>query len=210
MRDAMDQKQQQLEAAHREQASQRLSPEGRRHFKLIEFDTNEELVEEIRKHPIGLIAILFTGILVTVVTLIVGIAVAATDLDKLLGGTGFNQMRGAIVAVSFLLTFFALVGMFIGIFLYVSNVIYVTSEKIAQVLYTSLFHRKVSQLSIGDVQDVTVRQNGILAHIFNYGTLIVETAGEQQNYTFSFVPNPYEKSRAIVGAHERNLVQYGN
>ncbi|MCA9344118.1 PH domain-containing protein, partial [Candidatus Saccharibacteria bacterium] len=72
------------------------------------------------------------------------------------------------------------------------------------------FNRKISQLSIGDVQDVTVTQKGVLAHLFNYGTLVIETAGEQQNYLFTYIPDPYKHSKLIVGAHEKNLVQYGN
>lgn len=93
---------------------------------------------------------------------------------------------------------------------YKSNVVLVTNEKLAQVLYKNLFHRRISKLSIGDVQDVTVIQKGVFAHLFNYGTLIVETAGEQQNYTFAFAPNPYESSKAIVMAHEDNLKRHGN
>jgi uncharacterized membrane protein YdbT with pleckstrin-like domain len=201
---------QQTEEAHRNEAMGRLSTEGRKHFGLIEFDANEELVIEIRKHPIGLLLILLIGGLVGLITMLIAGYLATADLNTALNTTGLNAMRGPLVATFFVLLIITVVGTLIGVFLYRGNVIYVTSEKIAQVLYTSLFHRKVSQLSIGDVQDVTVSQNGILAHIFNYGTLVVETAGEQQNYTFTFVPDPYVKSRALVGAHERNLTMYGN
>ena len=100
--------------------------------------------------------------------------------------------------------------MTISAILFTNNVIYVTSEKLAQVLYITLFNRKISQLSIGDVQDVTVTQKGILAHMFNFGTLVIETAGEQQNYTFTYIPDPYKHSKLIVGSHERNLVEFGN
>ena len=86
----------------------------------------------------------------------------------------------------------------------------VTSEKLAQLLNPSLFNRKISQLSIGDVQDVSVHQNGIFPHIFDYGTVVIETAGEQQNYTFTFAPEPYKCAQAMVNAHEENLKLYGN
>lgn len=200
----------QLEEANRQKACEQLSSEGRKHFNLIEFDANEVLVMEIRKHPIGLAIIFFIGAFITLATLLLAGFIATADLNSFFGVTSLNGLRSAFVVCSFMITLIALVGTLIGVFLYKGNVIYVTSEKIAQVLYASLFNRKISQLSIGDVQDVTVTQKGILAHIFNYGVLVVETAGEQQNYTFSFVPDPYAKSKAIVGAHERNLVSYGN
>lgn len=201
---------QQLEEDNRNKASEHLSSEGRKYFNLIEFDANEELVMEIRKHPIGATLIMITGGFVVLATLILTAFIASVDLNAFFNVTSLNGLRAVIVIISLFISIFAIAGTFIGLFLYKSNVIYVTSEKIAQILYTSLFNRKISQLSIGDVQDVTVTQNGILAHMFNYGMLVIETAGEQQNYTFTFVPEPYAKSKAIVGTHERNLVNYGN
>ena len=109
-----------------------------------------------------------------------------------------------------LLSFLVLVGGYIAAWVYMRSSIILTSEKIVQLIQRNIFDRKVSQLSIGDVQDVTVIQKGILSRIFKYGTLIVETAGEQANYTFNYVPFPYECSKEIVGAHERSLQLYGN
>lgn len=204
----MDNKQ--AEEANRVEACKQLSSEGRKHFNLIEFDANERLVIEIRKDPVGLVIILLIGGLVTILSLIAAVFISTANLDGFFNTTNLNAMRGIGVAAAMLIALLGVVGTFIGAFLYRSNVIYVTSEKIAQVLYTSLFNRKISQLSIGDVQDVTVTQKGIPAHIFDYGVLVIETAGEQQNYTFSFVPEPYAVSKAIVGSHEQNLTQYGN
>jgi hypothetical protein len=55
-----------------------------------------------------------------------------------------------------------------------------------------------------------VTQDGIFPRIFNYGTVVIETAGEQNNYIFTYTPFPYQVSKDIVGAHERNLQRYGN
>src|SRR5690606_5340605 len=116
----------------------------------------------------------------------------SSDFASVFNGTGISgdSARSAIVLLGFLLVVGVVVMMTIQAVLYVNNVIFVTSDKIAQVLYVTLFNRKISQLSIGDVQDVTVTQKGILAHLFNYGTLVIETAGEQQNYTFTYIPDP--------------------
>lgn len=198
------------EKKHREETAKQLSNEGRRYFNLIEFDENEELVLEIRKDPFGLFLILATGGFVMVALAVATGFLMGPSSARLLGIDAIDSLRPVIAIASFLLVVFTAVATFIGAFLYRSNVIFVTNEKIAQVLYVSLFNRKISQLSIGDVQDVTVTQKGILAHIFDYGTLVIETAGEQSNYTFTFVPEPYAVSRGIVGAHENNLKQYGN
>lgn len=195
---------------HRQAARERLSHNGKKFFKFIEFDANEQLVTEIRKHPFGLFLVLLVGGFVTLTILGVAVLTGLVDLNSAVGQGDPNALKGVIVLLCLLLAVGAVIGTAIAVFLYVNNVIFVTSEKIAQVLYISLFNRKISQLSIGDVQDVTVTQKGIFAHIFNYGTLVVETAGEQQNYTFTFVPDPYQNSKLIVGAHETNLKAYGN
>ncbi len=188
-----------------------LSHNGRQLFNRIEFDENEQLVYEIRKHPIGLLGIFLTGTFIAFslfMALVVGSLLVKSDPLEL--GTNVNTIRLLMIAVGSLLSLLAVVMTMIAGYLYKSNVVLITSDKLAQFLYTTIFDRKISQLSIGDVQDVTVSQKGILARLFNYGTLVVETAGEQQNYTFTYVPTPYEASKAIVAAHEENLKKYGN
>lgn len=196
-----------------EETAAKLSGVGKRYFKLIEFDKDEKLICEIRKHPIGLFFIYLTGCSVAVIMGIIFGLIGFTDvMPTLLEGT--DVAAGTFQAVIAFIGLIFIVGilgiMTIQAILYENNVIFVTSDKIAQVLYINLFNRKISQLSIGDVQDVTVTQKGILAHAFNYGTLVIETAGEQQNYTFTYIPDPYRYSKAIVGTHERNLQQFGN
>lgn len=188
-----------------------LSTRAKKFFDMIEFDENEELVWEIRKHPFGLFIIYFTGAAISAIIfsfLVLGPMLF--DKDFLGLSIELGALRPIAIGVGFLLTVGGLVGTAIGAYLYQANVVLITSEKIAQLLYTSLFNRKISQLSIGDVQDVSVQQKGIFARLFNYGTLVVETAGEQNNYIFTYTPQPYETGKAIVGAHEENLKRYGN
>jgi uncharacterized membrane protein YdbT with pleckstrin-like domain len=163
------------------------------------------------KHPFGLALIYFIGLFVSLaLTLALFGLILLLENDPLSTGAPVNTARTVLVVVGAVLILLTLLMTFIGAYLYESNVVLVTSDKITQVLYRNIFDRKISQLSIGDVQDVTVNQVGIFSHIFNFGTLVIETAGEQQNYTFTYVPRPHEASKAIVNAHEENLKQYGN
>lgn len=188
-----------------------LSTVGQKLFKLIEFDDNEKLVCEIRKHPLGLFLIYMTGLFVAAALAVTFFgATFFLDNDPLNTGVPSTSLRTPLILLGTFLILLTLLITFLGAYIYQSNVVLVTNEKITQVTYRTIFDRKISQLSIGDVQDVTVSQTGILARIFNYGTLVVETAGEQQNYTFSYVPEPYGASKSIVHAHEENLKLYGN
>ncbi len=196
-----------------EDTESKLSSVGKKYFKLIEFDKDEKFICEIRKHPIGLFFIYLTGISIAIILAFVfGIVGFTGFLSSALEGTDVSvaAVQGIVTLVGAVMLLGIIGIMIIQAILYENNVIFVTSEKIAQVLYISLFNRKISQLSIGDVQDVTVTQKGILPNMFNYGVLVIETAGEQQNYTFTFVPDPYRHSKAIVGTHEENLKLFGN
>lgn len=190
-----------------DQGKNRLSHVGAQFFKLIEFDDNEELLLEVRKHSFGLILLIITGVFIAFAVFLVAAILASSGF---LADIGLDGGRSFIALLGFILAVLAIVVTGINAQLYRSNVVYVTNEKVAQVLYVTLFHRKISQLNIGDVQDVTVTQQGFLAHAFHYGTLVIETAGEQQNYTFTFVPNPHETAKVIITAHEANLKLHGN
>jgi uncharacterized membrane protein YdbT with pleckstrin-like domain len=188
-----------------------LSHIGKNLFKLIEFDEQERLIWEVRKHPVGLFIIYASGTLIALLMLVifvVGGAVAGENFLDL--GIDISGYRAVLIFAGLIMGVLTIGVTAIAGYLYKNNVMLVTTDKIAQVLYRTLFDRKISQLSIGDVQDVTVTQKGVLARMFNYGTVVIETAGEQQNYTFTFVPDPYMCSKAIVGAHEDNLKSYGN
>lgn len=190
-----------------ERGQQHLSGVGKKYFKFIEFDDEEILLAEIRKHPFGLFIILLTGITIAFILFAAVTVIASSGFLDTLGISGIDSI---VVFAGFMLSLFVVGVTFINAHLYRNNVVFVTNEKLAQVLFISLFNRKISQLSIGDVQDVTVQQNGFIPNAVGYGTLVVETAGEQQNYTFSFVPKPYETSKIVINAHESNLKQYGN
>jgi len=201
------------ESPHYQQACQRLSPIGRRAFSLIEFDDSEDLVAEIRKHWFGLLLLWFTGLTATVVLAAVPLwLLADRSLIDTIAGSGVSTggAQSVLVLISVVLGILSFAVTALLALLYTHNVVFVTTEKIAQVKYVGLIHRKVSQLSIGDVQDSTIRQNTIPARIFNYGKLTIETAGEQNDFEFTYTPNPQQNTRAIIWAHEENMKRYGN
>lgn len=192
---------------------EQLSPTAKKFFERVEFDTNEKIIREVLKDPIGLVMIYAGGFLATIALFsLMVLGGSAYDFSSISEASGMSQsgLRALLVGAGFFLTVFSIIITAVAAFLYSNNVVIITSEKISQQLYLSLFNKKISQLSIADVQDVTVKQQGILAHIFNYGTVTIETAGEQSNYTFTFTPEPYEMAKDLVGSHEADAAIHGN
>lgn len=195
-------------AAHREEASRQLSPFGRKMFKYIEFDKDEVLLAELRKHPIGLVATAAVGLFISL-SVFVGSLLLAANLESL-GLDGSGALRSIIIFAGLILSLLVLGMTGISLALYGRNVVFVTNDKIAEVTYRSLFNRKTTQLSMGQLEDVTVLQRGIFPRVFDYGTIIIETAGELETCIFTMVPTPHKFSHIIIEAHEDNVHKYGN
>ncbi len=190
-----------------DQGRSKLSSVGKRCFHLIEFDSNEELLLEIRKHLAGILIMGIISALVSVAAISITFVLASSTV---LTDIGMDGARKYIALLGFIITIGVVLMTAVYIHLFLNDVVFVTNEKLAQVLYVTILSRKVSQLNIGDVQDVNVDQRGLLARLFNYGTLTIETAGEQNNYVFTYVPDPFHASRTIIAAHEASIHKYGN
>lgn len=164
-------------------------------------DDDEKKLAEIHKHPLGII---FLYIQATI-GLIVAILLAYILLPAVVTNTDDAFFYGNLfAAVSVSLAFLV---MLIATYIYRQNRLILTDRNLTQILQYGLFNRKVSQLNMTNVEDVTAIQNGILSTVFNVGTLKIETAGEQMNFNFSFCPNPGYYAKIILDARECLLGQ---
>lgn len=73
----------------------------------------------------------------------------------------------------------------------------VTDRRVVNVNQNRLFSRDVSELSLEDIEDVSVNFSGILATFFNYGAIEVQTAGTRVNFHFQEIANPREVASII-------------
>lgn len=87
------------------------------------------------------------------------------------------------------------------------NKIVITNVHLVDIDQIGLFNKKVSTLSWTRIQDVSARVNGPLQTVFGYGTLNVQTAGEDKNFVFDYVPNPYELEHYILEMHKLVMQQ---
>jgi uncharacterized membrane protein YdbT with pleckstrin-like domain len=83
----------------------------------------------------------------------------------------------------------------------------ITDRRMIDVEQQRLFHRSVSDFRIEKIENVTVRELGVIANFFGYGSLQVETAGERIELTFDFLPNPYKVRDIINDCHSKCLAR---
>lgn len=189
-----------------------MRPVRARDLKLFEYDADEKLLGEIPRSSIGLLFIFFNGLMLTGVLLtllFLGVRYEA-DVREAISLDTAADLSGILSMAVMLLLILVFIGSSIAAYIYSNSYVVLTDQKLVLVNTKGLFARRISQLSIGDVQDVTIDQNSMLSRLFNYGHINIETAGEQANFTFSFADNPNENGKFIVDAHEQNLKLYGN
>ena len=161
-------------------------------------EPGETTVCDITRHPAGIITIyVISGVVLLVIALMT--FALGPHLGSADGSNTFTKVGSIILLV--LVLIFAVYG-YIATRVYWGNRWIVTTDSITQIDQTSLFKRQSSQLSLGNLEDVTAEQNGLLAHMFNFGLLKVETAGERSKFSFPFCPNPNYYAKQILAARE--------
>jgi uncharacterized membrane protein YdbT with pleckstrin-like domain len=158
---------------------------------------DENVVTIIHKSIIGLVYI-YIEAFAAVVALLALAVLAFPDLFSSLSANS-NVLLMSAVVFSIALIFFIL---FIATYVYRQSKLIVTDQNLIQILQGGLFSRKISRLSVSNVEDVTADQHGFLQTIFGYGTLTVETAGEMKNFIFPYCPNPNKYADQILDARQ--------
>lgn len=159
----------------------------------------EQNICEIKRHPIGIFYVYFgVGLLIAVIAY-----VALVILPTLAGGQMTIWGYLILLVMSVLGVAFA----FFTQIIYWGNRWIITSDSITQIEQTGLFAKQSSQLSLENIEDVSSIKNGIMAHIFNYGSLKAQTAGEHGKFMITYCPNPDSYARQILNAREQFLAK---
>jgi len=159
----------------------------------------EQVIFEIKRHPIGILGVYITSAVLLIVLAIVAFGLAPNYLESL--------SRSQVYSIA-TVGYFIFLALVLG-FVYVFHIVYwgnrwtLSNENLTQVTRTGLFDKQSSHLSLGNIQDVTAEQEGIMPHMFNYGSLRVETAGERSKFIFPLCPNPNYYAQQILETRER-------
>jgi hypothetical protein len=86
--------------------------------------------------------------------------------------------------------------------MYYLNTYVITIDRIVDINQVGLFNHTISELNLEKIEDVTSEVHGILGHIFDYGTVYVQTAGTVDRFEFDNVPNPGKITKVILGLYE--------
>ena len=166
----------------------------------LNLSENEYVIIALRRHPIGLIIPLILGVFL--------IAIALTVLANYPAIVSALSIQGQLSATSVmaipLLLFCVLVGlgMFVSYYVYVKNRFYLTNESVMQEIQISLFSQHEQTISLGNIEDASYFQEGILQQMVNYGTIRLSTQGDENTYRFTYASNPKQHIATLNNAVE--------
>ena len=90
------------------------------------------------------------------------------------------------------------------VFLYVDwlnhelDMFIITNNRIIGLDQISFLNRNISECNLGQVQEVNAQTKWLLANIFNYWLVTIQTAWNISNFEMSYVPNAIQNSRKIL------------
>lgn len=164
----------------------------------VHFETQEEaeVVELfLRQHPV----VNVPWIVVTILLLLTP-AVVFPIILKFFPVT----LPVGYVLVGAAFWYLATLGYVLANFLYwFFNIYIVTNERLVDIDFLYLLYKRFSQAELAKIQDLSFTAGGILAAIFDYGNVSIETAGETPNLLFEKIPHPEKVVETIRSLNEK-------
>ena len=111
---------------------------------------------------------------------------------------GIKLVNGQFLFFSTLFWYLATAGFAFQCFInWFFNVYVITTKKILDFDFRGLIYKNISETTLDNVEDVTSNVKGTLGVVFNIGNVLIQTAGEAQEFEFSQVSDP-AKIRDII------------
>lgn len=82
----------------------------------------------------------------------------------------------------------------------------ITNERIINIEQKGMFTRKVSEMTYAKMQDISTEVVGFIPTVINYGDIKVQTAGENENFIFRTVSDPYHIKNVIAEMQKKSKV----
>ena len=150
-------------------------------------DENEKIVLVLRQHPITQLKGTLTLILATII------------IPFLISSVGLlNGLDNEYTFAAYFFGIIIILGLFTRAFLlWFFNVYIITDERVIDVDFNSMIYKNISSAKIENIEDITTQTMGPMASIFDYGTILLQTAGEKTEFEFDHVPHPSKVTKLL-------------
>ena len=172
----------------------------------LTLDGDEFVILSLRRHSIGYLSgIIFSAIL-SVFLISIWIIVCFMPNKFNIVETLKPQLSVIFGSITFLLLLIS----YINYIVYRANRFVATNERAIQWISNTIMNQKKQVINLESIEDISYTRQGILQHLFDYGTIRLSTIGEESTYTFPFTPNPDKKAEflgdIVEAARENQMI----
>lgn len=100
----------------------------------------------------------------------------------------------ALIIFSYLIIFGFII---LGFVLWYFRIAFLTNKRLIDVDIEGLLYKNIAETKLDLIQDVSYTQIGVVRSLFNYGDILVQTAGSIPNFEFERAPKPAEIVRVL-------------
>lgn len=162
---------------------------------------NEYIIKYVRKHWIWLFAETLKVLFVFIIpaTIVILIDLYFVDSATLFFGYPVTKLLDLFVYVWAIFCWGFMADRFTK---YALNFWVLTNKKVVESEHLMLFSRKLSTLELESVEDITVKFEGILETLLNFGSLTVQTAGTQREFLADDIKDPEGVKKIIFDSKQ--------
>jgi hypothetical protein len=164
---------------------------------------NDHIIIFARRHFISMLSTLVLNLMMILAPILIYIGVHVTT-PSIFSGIFLNFLV-IIGSIYYLVSATVIFTIWVG---YYYNVFIVTDDAIIDVGQNGIFDRRITEISLLRIQDVSARIKGFLPSLFNYGNVVAESAGENsRTYVIDNVSNPVAIAEKILELHNEHIAK---
>jgi uncharacterized membrane protein YdbT with pleckstrin-like domain len=179
---------------------------------MIEIDDSEKVLRVVRKHWFVLLGDIFILVFFLAIPMVLLFVLHLLPIENFIAFSGKTFYAGGFFFFAWCLVVWIL-GWNIWTDYYL-DVLIITDKRIFDIDQRGLFRRTSSSFRLDRVQNVTVEMKGIIQTLLDFGTVHIETAGENEDFIATYIAQPYDIKKLInerqdAAAEKSQLVHVG-
>lgn len=160
----------------------------------IDVDDDEYVVLSIRRHSVGYIASIIISAIIGVFLISTWIIICFIQNGRF---TIPEHIKPQLSIIFGSLTFLLILITYANYVVYRRNRLVVTNERAIQWIQNGIMNSRKQVINLESIEDISYTKEGLMQHMFDYGTVRLSTVGDESTYTFIFTPNPDKKAEFL-------------
>lgn len=163
----------------------------------IQLEPDEHVLLQVRKHWFVLFVQIVSMVLGALIPLILYVVYVMSPLSEKIPITLNLGMLITFYAGWLLIVWMALFNIWNNYYL---DVWTITNKRLIAVDQKGFFSRTTASFRLDRLQDTSIAVKGIIATLLDFGTLEMQTAGEERNFKATGLPHPGDLKALILNA----------